>query len=227
MFKPPVVTFRELVAPIDRLLAELPRRDDCPEDVINRLTQFWADRILDASGMRVWHDATGRFAAMERPAEAIAALERLATAARKLGPLAEQSLHAASELLNRRDAARLVPREFTLVDAIETAIDVLRPYVSRGARARGTAAPRGRKLADHVARAYGEITGELPPTTDPYGEPAREHPYHRLARRVFEHFRQDGWKDHSRAAARQLRKRGSVGPKADLPSPKTADVAIQ
>jgi hypothetical protein len=210
MLEPARVTYNDLVAPIERLLEELPRRPDYSETLISQLVSSQASRILSAGGRRGWHDATGRFVTIERPKEAIEALKKLKKAARQLGPLAEQTLHLASELPsgeNRLPHAFLVPSGFLLIDSIETAIDVLQPHVKQGVRSPGTGPGRSVRLADQVARAYAEVTGVSPPTTNPTDEST--HPYHRLAQQVFSHrcFRPlPDWKDPTRAAARRLKK---------------------
>lgn len=212
MLEPACVSYEDLVAPIEKLLARLPRRTDRSEAAMSQLVSSQAGFILSAGGSRRWHDATGRFVDIERPKEAIEALKTLKKAAQQLGPLAEQTLHLAGELLsgeNRLPHAFLVPSNFLLIDSIETAIDVLQPHVKQGVRSPGTGSARSIRLADQVARAYAEITGEPPPTSNPTDE--SRHPYHRLAWQVFSQrcFRPlPDWKDPTRAAARRF-KRGA------------------
>ena len=202
----------ELLTPLIEILAELPCRPDCPDSELDRLMDARAADILSAAGTSLHYDATGRCRVMERPREAIDALEMLRKAARKLGPLAEQALDLSGELLKLETyvegSPRLIPNQYLLVDKIDAAIESLRPQVSKGRRAPGGNRPRGERVADQLARAYAEITGELPPTTNPYNGPVREPPYHQLVRRTFEHFRQGNWKEAAKQAAERLNRIG-------------------
>ena len=169
----------ELLTPVIRLLAELPRRPDYPdlEIEIERLIDARASDILSAAGTTYEPYARGRSGHMERPAKAIAALKKLRNAALKLGPLAERTLDLAGELLKLdtyvEGAPSLMPNQYLLVDKINSAIAALRPQVSKGRREPSGNRPRGARIADEVARAYAEITGELPPTTNPNPESDR------------------------------------------------------
>jgi tetratricopeptide (TPR) repeat protein len=177
-------------ASIVSMLAALPRHLEHPEELV----AAWAERIIGAAGTHYRYTAKG-LATAERPAEAIEALKKLAKAARELGPLAQDMLHQSASLLDQG----LRPSRVLLVDKIETAIEALGPHVSKGDRGL-----LGRDLARQIARAYAEITGELPPTTHPDQITGKKSPYHMLVQQAFEHFGQDGWKDNARKAARRL-----------------------
>ena len=155
------------------MLAELPSRRDCSESELLRLTETWASHILDAAGTSHQRYPSGKLDTMERPSKAIRALTTLRNAARKLGPLAEQTLDLAGELLKLDTYVEgrpwLVPNEYLLIDKIDAAIEALTPQVTKGSRESGGNRPRGARIADQVARAYAQITSELPPTTNPCG----------------------------------------------------------
>jgi hypothetical protein len=203
----------ELLTPVIEMLAELPLRRDCSESELLRLIDTWASHILDAAGTALHRYPTGRLRYMERPREAIDALKMLRNAARKLGPLAEQTLDLAGELLKEDTYVEgrpwLVPHEYLLVDKINAAIEALTPQVTKGSREPGGNRPRGGRIADQVARAYAQITSELPPTTNPRSVGrTRELPYHRLTQRVFTHYGQGNWEECARKAAAHLNKLG-------------------
>jgi hypothetical protein len=207
------VSAEELLTPVIDMLTALPHRLDYSKPELQRLMDARASDILSAAGTSLEHDATGKCRLMERPREAIDALNTLRTAALKLGPLAEQTLDLAGELLKLdtyvEGGPSLIPNRYLLIDKIDAAIDALRPHVNRR-REPGGNRPRGARIADQVARAYAEITGELPPTTkpNPDSDPAREPPYHRLVRRIFEHYRQRNWKECAWEATDRLHKIG-------------------
>jgi hypothetical protein len=207
-------TVEELLTPVSELLAELGPRSDFSESEMRRLKAAHASHIWMAAATTFKYAATGSLQGMERPAEAIAALRKLRAAALKLGPLAEQTLDLAGELLKLetylKGRPRLVTHEYLLVDKIDAAMAALQPYVTKGQREPGGAQPRGARIADQVARAYAEITGELPPMTNPHHvDPMHERPYHRLVRSVFRHYRQGNWKECAKEAAKRLHEIGS------------------
>jgi hypothetical protein len=199
----------ELLTPVIELLTELPRRQDRTESDIQPLMDARASHILSAAGTTYEPYARGKSRPMERPAKAIATLETLRNAALKLGPLAEQTLDLAGELLKLdmyvEGAPTLIPNDYLLIDKIDAAISALTPTVSKGSREPGGNRPRGAHIADQVARAYAEITGELPPVSDPHHGGVGERPYHRLVRQVFEHYHQPNWKECAKKAAEHLR----------------------
>jgi len=81
------------------MLSELPHRGDYSQPELQRLMGARASHIFEAASKTIEHCARGGMQPMERPAEAIDALKKLRTAALKLGPLAEQTLDLAGELL--------------------------------------------------------------------------------------------------------------------------------
>jgi hypothetical protein len=107
----------------------------------------------------------------ERPREAVQALKRLAKAASSLGPVADQVLHIQLKRHVFVDRDRLL-------EAISDAIRMLQVQVSNAPRS----PHEQRRLAETLARAYADVTGDLPPTSDPYAYSTREHGYHRLVR---------------------------------------------
>jgi hypothetical protein len=206
-------TAEELLTPVMEMLAELPLRQDYLASELQCFADYWASHIVSAAGISHYRDAIGRCRHMERPREAIEALKSLRKAARNLGPLAEQTLDLAGELMKLDTYVEgrpfLVPHEYLLVDRIDAAIDALRPCVSKGSREPGGDRPRGARLADQLARAYAELTSELPPTTNLHddGTP-RNHPYHRLVQSVFKHYGQQNWNECARKAAKRLHELG-------------------
>jgi hypothetical protein len=202
----------ELLTPVIGLLAEPPRRPDCPDAEMQRLVDARASHILSAAGTTYEPYARGKSRPMERPADARDALKMLRNAALKLGPLAEQTLDLAGELLKLETyvegAPSLIPNQYLLVDKIDAAISALTPSVSKGSREPGGNRLRGARIADQVARAYAEITGELPPTTDPHHGGLGERPYHRLVRQIFKHYHQRNWKECAKKAAERLHEIG-------------------
>ena len=177
---------------IENLLNELPKRASGPvEDDFGG----WTLRVFDAALRHGRHNSHHGWIPSERPREAVQALKRLEKAASRLGPSADAVLH------HRLKRHVFVDRD-RLLEGIREAIRVFQLQVSN--------APRPpfeqRGLAEALARAYADLTGDLPPTSDPYAHSTREHRYHRLVRTVFERAGFEGWAHHAREEARRLKR---------------------
>jgi len=182
----------ETVRLIEKLLDELPKRARGPvEDDLGG----WTLRVFAAALRHSPNDAHGRWVPFERPREAVQALKRLEKAASRLGPTADALLH------QRLKRHVFVDRD-RLLEGIKEAIQILESRVSN--------APQPpfeqRALAEALACAYADVTGDLPPTSDPYAYSTREHRYHRLVRTVFERAGFEGWAYHAREEARRLKR---------------------